>query len=267
MALGSHLISQRLSTYCIHRRSDWQKGPRALPRGFTLIEMLVVITILGALAGLVITTVNIDGSTGDAETIAARATMQTIAETLLGSAAGPGYLEDMRYVPGFKSVDLRLNGLLAKEEDWPDFDPNTRRGWRGPYLRNAMGVRNTNTLRNGTFPASDERRNSGDATFLERKFYPPDASPSPYGNPGDLAVADPWGNPIVVQVPPVTAFGGSASDAKRFRYARLVSAGVDGELTTRLDDRLAGMQFDGSSAERGDDLVLFLNRSDIYEDP
>jgi type II secretory pathway pseudopilin PulG len=225
-------------------------------------ELLVVIVIIAALAGLVVS--NIARTTDDAEAVAARATMQTIAEALTGSAAGSSYLADMKYVPAFSAANLRTHDLLSASSYPAElFDPAKQRGWRGPYLRNAQGVQNTNTARNGTFPAGGERRTAGDATFLERGFFI-DASTSPYGVTGDLATADPWGNPIVVQVPPASAFAGPADDAKRFRYARLVSAGADGALTTPRD-RLGGLLADGTTAARGDDLVLFLNRSDTYE--
>ena len=223
-------------------------------------ELLIVIVILAALAALIVS--NVGHTTDDAEAVAARATMQTVREAMTGSAAGPGYLADMKYVPNFRCVNVRIHDLLFQGTQ-PAFDPTAQRGWRGPYLRNAMGVRNMNAARNGAFPASGEQRTTGDATFLERGFFT-DASNSHYGLTGDLAAADPWGNPIVVQVPPTSSFTGTAGDTKRFRYARLVSAGADGVLTTPLS-RLAGMLADGTTAARGDDLVIFLNRTDTYE--
>jgi hypothetical protein len=81
---------------------------------------------------------------------------------------------------------------------------------------------------------------------------------------GDLAVADPWGNPVVIQIPPVSAFTGAAPERKRARYARVVSAGPDGFLTTP-PDRLGGRLADGTAPPRGDDLVQFLHRADMYE--
>ena len=72
------------------------------------------------------------------------------------------------------------------------------------------------------------------------------ASTSVYGSVDDEVAADPWGNPIVIQIP-----------SNDFRYARLVSAGKNGVLETPRDV-LTG----GSVSQRGDDLVLFLNRSD-----
>ena len=122
---------------------------------------------------------------------------------------------------------------------------------------------NDNALRNGSFPAAEDRRHAGDPTFLQRKFYE-DATRSFYGATGDVAVADVWGNPIVLQIPPPEAFTVPGDETIRFHYARVVSAGPDGELETPRD-RLAGMASDGSTARRGDDLVLFLNRADIHE--
>jgi type II secretory pathway pseudopilin PulG len=248
-------------------------GPMAVRSSFgafTLMELVVVIVILAALASLIVS--NVGRTTDGADAVAARAVMQTTAEAFTGSAAGPGYLADMKHVPGFRSVNVRIHDLISAP-NYPgnpaaaSFDSASQRGWRGPYLRNAQGVRNTNPGRNGAFPASDERRTPGDATFQERGFFP-DAGSSPYGSAGELAVADPWGNPIVLQVPPELAFSGSTRDSKRFRYGRLVSAGADGFLATPLD-RLAGLVVnpDGTidTSARGDDLVLFLNRSDTYE--
>lgn len=205
--------------------------PAARPRvgAFTLIELLVVCIVIAALAALVVS--KVDNAAEDAEMIAARATMQTVAEAFTGSPAAPGYFADMKYVPGFQPAGIKTRDLLTSVAypDFDEFDPTTRRGWRGPYIRNA----------NGIFPA-----NGG--------FDPT------YGTAGEPTVLDPWGNPIVVQVPTH-----SSDPAERFRYARLVSAGSDGALSTDLADPLAGRTAQGTS--RGDDLVLFLNRNDVYE--
>ena len=171
------------------------------------------------------------------------------------------------------------------------WDGTRRRGWRGPYL--APGVR-------GFFPAKDDRRFADDATFAARRFFPnlenlllpeawkDDAKASAYGFVGEPAAFDPWGNPYVLQIPPPQAFAGvtNVSDAARFRYARLVSAGPDGVLDTpcfqpnptndhatawngraRRLIRQAG-RIDGTNVvARGDDLVLFLTRGDVDEIP
>lgn len=226
-------------------------------RAFTLMELLVVIVILAAVATLVVS--NVDKSRDDMDDIAERATLQTIRDALTGSAAGPGYLADMKHVPGFTMTKLRTHDLLSPSRypAFGKFDPVARRGWRGPYLRNVQGVANLNPNRNGRFPAASEVRFKGDATFAERGFFP-DSPAYGYGEPDEVAAADLWGNPIVIQVPT------APDEATRRRYTRLVSAGPDGKLTTPLDP-LAGMQGTGTAPARGDDRVLFLNRSDVYE--
>lgn len=228
---------------------------------FTLMEMLVVVVILAAVAALVVS--NVDRTRDDAELTVARATMQTMREALVGSPAGPGYLSDMKHVPGFQILAVRTHDLLSPTS-YPlhaRFDPVANRGWRGPYLQNAQGVPNANVARGGRFPAPGEARVEGEATFAERGFFP---AASIYGQVDDLTAADPWGSPIVLQVPPLAAFTYPSNAAKQFRYARLVSAGPDGVLTVPAD-RLASRLMDGTAALRGDDVVLFLDRADTYE--
>lgn len=233
-------------------------------RGFTLIELLLVVTIIAALSTLVVGIV--DHSRDEAENTVARASMKAIAEAFSGSAEGSGYLADFKTVPGFQASGIRMHDLFSPSSHptYETYDPSARRGWRGPYLQPGAGTANLNSSRSGRFPEARDQRFVGDATFLDRGFF---ISPgaSPYGNPGDLSLADPWGNPFVIQTPPVSSFSGSAGDAKRFRYCRILSAGPDGNLTTPAD-RLAGKLTDGTAPSRGDDLVLFLNRADIHED-
>lgn len=181
-------------------------------RAFSLLEMLAVITIVAALASLV--TWQSQLHRNDAEVTTAQSTLRAIADAFTGSETGPGYLADMRYVPGFHVEDLRIHHLLL-QGDQPAFDPATRRGWHGPYIRHGRITQSAN---------------------------------------GDLEISDPWGHPIVLQIPPGPA---------GLRYARLVSAGPDGLLTTPPDDPMAGR--DGALSARGDDLVQFLNRADIDE--
>ena len=220
--------------------------------GFTLVELVLVVVIIAALASMVVMLV--DNSRENAELTVAQADLRVVSDAVFGSAAGVGYLQDMKHVPGFRSVDVRVHDLFSPSSypAFAEFDPVANRGWREPYLRSG-----------GLFPGSGDRRFASDRTFLERNFYPA-AGPSPYAEIGDSCVKDPWGNPVVIQVPPPLAFAGAVDDAKRFRYIRLVSAGPDGELSTPLD-RLAGRLADGTAAARGDDLVLFPNRTDVYE--
>jgi len=223
----------------------------------------VVVAVLALVAALVIG--KYTGVKENAEETVAKATLQAVREAFNGSASGPGYVSDIKRLPGFPLTGMRVADLLVKRDSPADreYDPVTQRGWRGPYLENPAPVQNTNPARNGTFPAANERRFAPDTTFLERHFYT-SASTSPYGVAGEPAAADPWGNPLVLQVPGDDAFT-TPTVAKRVLYLRLVSAGPDGILETPLD-RTAGMAADGTTAARGDDLVIFLNRTDVYED-
>jgi hypothetical protein len=230
---------------------------------FVLLELLLVVAILAALAGLVAFAVG--SLPAQAEITAADTSLRALRDAFLGGPDAPGYLADMRHVPGFRSVQVRVRDLLdpSAYPAFSRFDPLAARGWRGPYVRGAAAVQNTESARAGLFPAAGDRRKPDDASFLERGFYA-DAENSWYGAAGDAAAADTWGNPIVLQIPPPEAFAPGASEAERFRYARLVSAGPDGILETPRD-RLAGRCDDGTCAARGDDRVLFLNRADVYE--
>jgi prepilin-type N-terminal cleavage/methylation domain-containing protein len=242
------------------RAADPRRRGSLRRAGFTLMEVLVVVVIIAAVAALIVS--NVDGVQERAEAAASRATMKTLREALMGSAAGPGYVADMKHLPGFDLGKLQPHDLLFEPSQEFLFQAAANRGWRGPYLRNAQGVANTNKDRGGRFPASGERRFDGDATFLDRGFFMTPSS-SPYGVTDQLTVADPWGNPIVIQVPPPAAFS-APTDAKRLKYTRLVSAGPDGYLNTPLD-RLAGMLPDGTATVREDDVVLFLDRADTYD--
>jgi len=304
--------------------------------GFTLLELVLAVFILGMVAAIV--TVRLGDALERARVRVAERDLVALREAFVGSATLPGYLADMRTLPGFSPVHLRVHnllnptnvsirtdsGLLHPGDDWPfgwregapaapvaayaaftNWNPETGRGWRGPYIRGGQTVRNTVAARSGLFPAPDDGRAPSDMTFRERGFYP-DASrlyESVYGFSGEQAMGDPWGNPYVLQIPPAEAFE-SPTEELRFRYARLVSAGPDGILQTpclngmdylafidnpppdpgatpppaplwkALDGasvadyrralRLAGRVASGDMINRGDDIVIFLNRADTY---
>ena len=221
-------------------RPAWENlvapAPRTThPTGMTLFELLAVMGILLVLGTLVVPVVShrIGQSCDDAT----RQSLLRLREVIVGT-----YHDDMDSLPRpgedallagradhpqlaylFLNPETHLDGHSFTRDYDTTFDPISRRGWRGPYL-----------LSNGsrfTYLVNAER---GYGTR--------------YGEDGDPAVLDGWGNPIVLQEPVDLA----AAAFDRRRHARLVSAGPDGVLDTPADVLLP------SAAERADDLVLFL---------
>ncbi len=241
-------------------------------RAFSLVELIIVITILAVIAAIAIP--QLGNRMTKAKITAARTQLQTVRSALVGSPDAPGLADDLRYVCGGRLSLLSLANLLVHTNlldgsSMPAFDPASGQGWRGPYLTVTSSVQNNLPEREGLFPEADDQRFERDSTFKERGFFRQPGDPegttdtSPYGEPGDPTIGDPWGNPLVLQVPSSTAEP-TITRTRSWRYARLVSAGPDGILQTPRD-RLAGRNSAGVEA-RGDDIVLFLNRADIYEE-
>lgn len=269
--------------------------------GFTLVELVLELVVLGAISA--VATLRLGGVLENTRAQAAQADLATLRDGFTGSPSCPGYLADMQPLPGFSPAFLRIHNLLsptnvvgisgARIDDgvlrtgyapyasFTNWSAETSRGWHGPYVRLSAAVRNTDPAREGRFPAPNDRRAKGEPTFRERGFFPLVAAEKAvlyaYGQAGEQAAADPWGNPYVLQVPPAEAFDTSVSETFRFHYARLVSAGPDGVLQTpcyggntstaeaRRLLRLAGKLPDGTAGARGDDLVLFVCRPDLYD--
>ena len=229
-------------------------------RGFTLLELMVVIAILAALAGLVVT--NVDSVTDDARQTVALANMKTAAAAIAGSSVTCGCYSDTRLIPEkfetlFSEWQSGLNGgpksvkffnaisvnIFDVDAVIHAFDPVTKRGWNGPYL----------TTRTLTYPDPAAIRTGSADTWSARGFT------SDYGTLGAPALADPWGNPIVLQIPLNTSEPRLNTPEKRRLRSRLISAGPDGKLTTAFDAVYPPMTFAG----RGDDLVLFLFQADL----
>lgn len=256
-------------------------GPQHSARGFTLIEMVIVIAILAALAAIVVPMVG--ASDDHSKETATRASMAAVRDGFLGSGAEPGMYSDLRYVENFSSSglnnlsDLRIAHLIVKPEFpsaplIPDYDNATRKGWRGPYVRGGF-VLNTAPNSGSNYPALNNVRFDGDSTFGTRGFHT-----VLYGVPGEAAVGDAWGNPLILQIPSTKPDGTTfTSSIEAWKYARIVSAGPNGKLDTVLGNSdfpsepqaynkaLAGKKSDNSTPARGDDIVLFLNRADVYE--
>ncbi len=93
--------------------------PHHLPRGFTLLEILVVIVVIAILATLVAP--NVFRHVGTAQDAAARSQIE-----MLGAALDAYRLDNGRY----PTNEQGLAALWAQ----PQLEPRPR-NWRGPYLR------------------------------------------------------------------------------------------------------------------------------------
>ncbi len=193
---------------------------------------------------------------------------------------------------------------FAEPGAFSSWDEDASRGWRGPYLATGGGTvpagffpsrdhrrfdGDATAEERGFFPDPSKRGLNIPDELWRSGHDPqlPDIDRSLYGFCGlDVAPLDPWGNPYVLQIPPQEAFADrdtdGTADGTRFAYARIVSAGPDGKIDApcflekavsgvptdgdRRDARLAGRRPDGGPNARGDDLVLFLSRSDVYEE-
>ena len=111
-------------------------------RGFTLIEMLMVVLVIAILAGIGVTQFVDFGS--DAKQAITKDRINQIRTAIVGdprlvSGGGytnPGYLGHCGAVPSILDdlVIMPGSGVCASS-----YDPMTRIGWRGPYLSTASG--------------------------------------------------------------------------------------------------------------------------------
>lgn len=169
-------------------------------KGLTLIELMVVIVILAALGGLLVPLFN--DVPDEAEMKATEASMRRVQEAIVGADGKAGYLADMRDLPRDSDVEPRhprLKFLFVNPADLTtsrDFDPDSKRGWRGPYL---LGTR----------------------SIYDEEDYGP--AFEDYLEDEDEAVFDAWGNPMVIIQSETTDMW------------QLVSAGPDETLETADD--------------------------------
>ncbi len=197
------------------------KGRGVRRCGLTLLELVVVMMILVALASLVVPLIGnlVGDSRGDV-------TRQSLTE--IRNVVANMYWDDMgkklpwpdpvAKQPATRKDHPQLRYLFVNplsENTIRDHDPAYRRGWRGPYLMNP-GFQ---------FPLPN-------ANFTDY-----------YGQEGDPAVIDGWGNPIVIQNPGLV---GPAQDV------RVVSAGPDGILNIPRNKATASL----TEADKGDDVWL-----------
>lgn len=217
----------------MERRQPVWTNKRPQRGGLTMLELMVVLGVLLVLSTLVIPVIG--SRMEQSQELATASSLQRIRDMLVDT-----YLDDLDNLPRpgigaqqagrpdhpqlaylFINPLTHLDGDATTRDHDVTFDPISRRGWRGPYLLH-----------------------QGDG-FV----YSIDPGPGfglRYGQSGDPAVLDGWGNPIVLQEPVVPGM----SDYERRRHARLVSAGPNGVIDTDPDQLFP--------TDTGDDLVLFL---------
>lgn len=213
---------------CAPRASATHLSGRASRRAFTLAELLVVVSTLAVLAAIVVPRVTQRAAT-TAETI----TWNSLAEVrrAINDAYYDNAFEQLPYpIDPERQAHPQLtylyvnpllfdNGSHALGATQWTYNPSTQRGWNGPYLT----------------PGGMYRVREG-LGFTRS-----------YGEEGDPAPLDGWGNPIVLQQPLME--GGAPSPGSR-QFARLVSAGANGMLETSPTDATP------LPTQTGDDLIL-----------
>lgn len=175
-------------------------------RGLTLIELLVTLVILIGLGSIVVEIMgdgaSVAGADGVSRTdneIVTLSTIRTVRDVLVGSSpTDSGYFQHLDELPE------SLGALVANIYGDSDYDPATKRGWRGPYLADGGG-------RYGAYLVSGD--NFPDNTDIA-------------GIEDDPAVLDGWGKPLLIQEP------------NDLDFARLVSAGENGILETNSTNEI-----------------------------
>lgn len=186
----------------------------AIETAFTLIELVMVLVIIGTLAGLVVTQVG--GSVERAESDSTQSVMRTVHEAI------DGYINDngdilmpnpvMKELARQNAPQLRYLFINPDTETpEPTYDPHMAMGWRGPYIKT-----NLNQIY-----LTDAEAASRDAA--ERSGFTGE-----YGLNDDPSVLDGWANPLVIHYEDVTYVSGGPV----WRVHYLTSAGPDGALET-----------------------------------
>jgi prepilin-type N-terminal cleavage/methylation domain-containing protein len=178
-------------------------------RGLTLAELVVVMAILATLGSLLLPAVGhfVNDSRGDVTRASLARLREVVCEywqdrvQLVNASRqnalpqpNPSVTQSPTRVASPQLAFLFWNPNYVAPNTTVDFDPVYRVGWRGPYV-----VANNGSVYTIS-PATG---------FLDQ-----------YGENGDPAVLDGWGNPIVIQNPGPTSDGG--------QDVRLVSAGPNG---------------------------------------
>lgn len=243
--------------------------PRRRRRGLTLLELVMVVSILAILTALVVPGMS-DQQEETRKTVA-KATLQelrdvianrylpdmshTVNPAVTGAVALPqpnraydtsGRITSTQADGSVAGVVPQTHFLFVNPNQYSgstttqyvsvkDFDPQVKIGWNGPYVMHKATV----------YPNPTNQRFTNDpnntATWSDCGFT------TQFGQPGDYCVNDPWGSPYVIRIHR-TSHGGT----NNLFTAYVVSAGPDRRLvelsnwTTNTDGTL----------NTGDDLAL-----------
>ena len=111
------------------------KAPTTSQQGFTLIEVMIVVAILGVLATLVV--INVGGQTDKANITASKSDLQAISQAL-----DLFKLDNFRY----PTTDQGLDALVEKPDNarsWPEggyLKKSPKDPWQNPYVYISPGV-------------------------------------------------------------------------------------------------------------------------------
>lgn len=202
--------------------------PACRRAGLTLIELIVVLVILVALAAMVVPLVGT--GIGSAEIDITFTTMQRLRDAIMGGSTNAGYFADLKGVPipgrgdtyglPYTVADLLTTAHYVSPGP-PAFNPQTQRGWRGPYISQSIGGASYQIL--DSFPNA--------------------------GQPGAA---------LVIQWP---AAGSGIPVADWPRYVRLVSYGPDGQPSpATAGGTTFWLPGTLNATNWGDDVILYVRR-------
>jgi prepilin-type N-terminal cleavage/methylation domain-containing protein len=240
-------------------------------RGLTLLELVMVVSILAILTALIVP--GMGEQQEETRRVAARVTLQglrdeianrymqdmghTVNPLITGKAALPqpnrtldasGRISTTQIDGSTAGLVPQLHFLFVNPNQYdgaattkyvgvPDFDPNVKIGWNGPYVLQKSSVYpNPNNVRFSSDPTNTGTWSSYGFTSL-------------YGQPGDYTINDPWGSPIVTIIYQTTHGG------VPLYSAYLVSAGPN----RRLDNSSWTFNSDGT-LNTGDDLTMKIGK-------